>query len=44
MDGKNSEKDVWLTYCEECVKSKIFDKNAPYDFKEEPGETEDTNL
>ena len=43
MDGKNSHKDVWLTYCEECVKSKI-DKNASYDFKEEPGETEDTNL
>ena len=43
MDGKNSDKDVWLTYCEECVKSKIIDKNTPRDFKEEQGETEDTN-
>ena len=43
MDGKNSGKDVWLTYCEECVKSKI-DKNAPKDLQEEPGETTDTNL
>jgi hypothetical protein len=42
MDGKNSQKDVWLTYCEECVKSKL-DKNSPQDFKEEPGETKDTN-
>ena len=41
MDGKNSEKDVWLTYCEECVKSKI-DKNAPQESKEELGETKDT--
>jgi hypothetical protein len=39
MDGKNSQKDVWLTYCEECVKSKI-DINVP---QEEPGETKDTN-
>ncbi len=47
MDGKNSRKDVWLTYCEECVKSKIFlsdDKNAPKDLQEDPGETTDTNL
>ncbi len=43
MDGKNSEKDVWLTYCEDCVKSKI-DKNAPQEFKEELGETKETNL
>ena len=43
MDGKNSERDIWLTYCEECVKSKI-DKNDPQDFKEEPGEIADTNL
>ena len=43
MDGKNSEKDVWLRYCEECIKSKI-DKNTPQDFKEDPGETTDANL
>ena len=42
MDGKNSRKDVWLKYCEECVKSKI-DKNTPQEFTEEPGETKDTN-
>ena len=42
MDGKNSEKDVWLRYCEECVKSKI-DKNAPRECKEEPGEIKDAN-
>ena len=42
MDGKNSRKDVWLKYCEECVKSKI-DKNVPQEFKEEPRETKDTN-
>ncbi len=42
MDGKNSDKDVWLTYCEECVKS-LIDKNTPRDFKEEPGESKDTN-
>jgi len=24
MDSKNSERDIWLTYCEECVKSKII--------------------
>jgi hypothetical protein len=42
MDGKNSQKDVWLTYCEECVKSKI-DKNAPQESKEEPREIKDTN-
>lgn len=43
MDGKNSQKDVWLTYCEECVKSKI-DKNAHKEYKEDSGETTDTNL
>ena len=43
MNGKNSEKDVWLTYCEECVKSKI-DKNVLQECKEEPGEIIDTNL
>ena len=43
MDGKNSEKDIWLRYCEECIKSKI-DKNTPQDFKEDPGETTDPNL
>jgi len=43
MDGKNSHKDVWLTYCEECVKSKI-DINVPQECQEEPGETADTNL
>ena len=43
MNGKNSQKDVWLTYCEEIVKSKI-DKNVPQECKEEPGETADTNL
>ena len=43
MDGKNSQKDVWLTYCEECIKSKIIDKNAPQEFKEDPGESKDTN-
>ena len=42
MDGKNSQKDVWLRYCEECVKSKI-DKNAPQEYKEEPGEINDAN-
>ena len=41
MDGKNSRKDVWLKYCEECVKSKI-DKNVPQEFTEEP--REDTTL
>ncbi|MHA2288706.1 MAG: hypothetical protein ACXABG_07955 [Promethearchaeota archaeon] len=40
MDGKNSQKDVWLTYCEECVKSKI-DKNAPQDFTDDPGENKE---
>jgi len=44
MDGKNSQKDVWLTYCEDCVKSKIIDKNAPQEYKEEPGENTDNNL
>ncbi len=44
MDSKNSERDIWLTYCEECVKSKIIDKNTPRDFKEEPGENTDMNL
>jgi len=43
MDGKNSERDIWLTYCEECVMSKI-DKNVPQECKEEPGEITDTNL
>ena len=42
MDGKNSKKDIWLRYLEECVQSKI-DKNTPQDYKEEPGETTDTN-
>ena len=42
MDGKNSEIDVWLTYCEECVRSKIFDKKTPKDVKEEPGKSQDT--
>jgi hypothetical protein len=42
MDGKNSGKDVWLTYCEECIKSKI-DKNTPQDSKEDPGENLDPN-
>ena len=42
MDGKNTQKDIWLTYCEECVKSKI-DKNTPQEYKEESGETKDTN-
>ncbi len=23
MDSKDSEKEIWLKYCEECVKSKI---------------------
>ena len=41
MDGKNSEKDVWLTYCEECVMSKL---NVPQEYKEEPGENADTTL
>ena len=41
MDGKNTRKDLWLTYCEECVKSKI-DKNDPQEFQEET--REDTNL
>jgi len=40
MDGKNSERDIWLTYCEDCVKSKI-DKNVPQEFEEEL--REDTN-
>lgn len=44
MNGKNSHEDVWLTYCEECVKAKIIDKNVPQDLTEEPGETTDTNL
>ena len=44
MNGKNSQKDVWLTYCEECVKSKISVKNDPQECKEEPGEIVDTNL
>ena len=43
MDSKNTQKDVWLTYCEECVMSKI-DKNVPQEYKEEPGENADTNL
>jgi hypothetical protein len=43
MNGKNSEKDVWLTYCEECVMSKI-DKNVPQEYKEEPRENADTPL
>jgi hypothetical protein len=42
MDGKNSQKDVWLRYCEECVKSKI-DKNTPKDFPEKPRETKEAN-
>ena len=42
MDGKNSQKDVLLTYLEDCIKSKI-DKNAPQDITGEPGETEDIN-
>jgi hypothetical protein len=42
MDSKNSERDIWLTYCEECVKSKIIDKNDPQEFTEEP--REDTTL
>jgi len=41
MDGKNSERDIWLTYCEDCVKSKI-DKNVPQEFEDEL--REDTNL
>ena len=41
MDGKNSRKDVWLRYCEECIKSKI-DKNVPQELKEE--QREDTTL
>ena len=41
MDSKNSERDIWLTYCEECVKSKI-DKNDPQEIKEDP--REDTTL
>ena len=41
MDGKNSERDIWLTYCEDCIKSKI-DKNVPQEINEEP--REDTTL
>ncbi len=41
MDGKNSERDIWLTYCEDCVKSKI-DKNVPQELNEE--QREDINL
>ncbi|MFX0075493.1 MAG: hypothetical protein ACFE96_08630 [Candidatus Hermodarchaeota archaeon] len=43
MDGNNSQKDVWLRYCEECVKSKI-EKKPPQDFPEEPRETKDTTV
>ena len=43
MDGKNSQKDVWLKYCEECVKSKL-DKNAPQECQEELRESKDPNL
>jgi hypothetical protein len=41
MDGKNSERDIWLTYCEDCVKSKI-DKKVPQELNEE--QREDINL
>ena len=36
MDGKDSEKEIWLKYCEECVKSKIA---SNYDIP--PGLTEE---
>ncbi len=42
MDSKNSERDIWLTYCEDCIKSKMIDKNVPQELKEEP--REDNNL
>ena len=44
MDGKNSRKDVWLTYCEECIKCRLSDKNDPQECKEEPRENKDTTL
>jgi len=32
MDSKDSEKEIYLKYCEECIKSKI---DSPPEFTEE---------
>jgi len=38
MDSKNSEKEIWLKYCEACVKSKIANNcDSPPELTEEVG-------
>ena len=38
MDGKDYEKEIWLKYCEECVKSKIASNyDSPPGLTEEAG-------
>ena len=38
MDSKNSEKEIWLQYCEECIKSKIANNcDSPKELTEEVG-------
>lgn len=38
MDSKDSKKEIWLKYCEECVKSKIASNyDSPPELTEEVG-------
>lgn len=39
MDSIDSEKEIYLKYCEECIKSKIFSSNYdnPPELTEEAG-------
>jgi hypothetical protein len=38
MDNKDAKKEIWLRYCEECVKSKIASNyDSPQELTEEAG-------